>query len=130
MTSTASDGFCAFRARYSMQARGALRIEKNRQGQVGGGFRRGDRIERETGRGGQRFARAFQPGWAGRKQLQQRFGQGEKFRRQGLEHGGESLALLAGCDDAGIHLTVAAQLVAVVEAADFLGCGFRLITVQ
>ena len=68
--------------------------------------------------------------WARRKNLEERLGQGEGLGRESFEDGGEGFLLLGGRDDLGVGLAVAAEVVAVVEAADFLDGGFGLVAVE
>jgi hypothetical protein len=49
---------------------------------------------------------------------------------EGFQDGSESFFLLRRRDDSGVDLAVAAEVVAVVETADFFRCGFGLITLE
>ncbi len=70
------------------------------------------------------------PGGRGGRMREEGFGEGEGGGLERYEDGGEGFLLLVVGDDFGVGLVVAAELVAVVEAADFLDGGFGLIAVQ
>ena len=80
--------------------------------------------------GGEGFLGAGVAGWDGREDFEEGFGEGEGLGGEGFEDGGEGFLLLVGGDDGGIGLTVAAQVVAVVQAADDFDGGFRLVAVE
>ncbi len=101
------------------EARGASGVEEEGEGEVGGGLGGGDGVEGEAGVRGEGLACALEAGWARRKDLEERLGEGEGFGREGFEDGGEGFLLVGGGDDCGVGLAVAAEVVAVVEAADF-----------
>jgi hypothetical protein len=72
----------------------------------------------------------LRPGGARWEDLQEGFGKGEGFGFEGFEDGGEGFFLGFGGDDGGFELAVAAEVVAVVEAADLFGGGFGLVAFE
>ncbi len=112
------------------QAIGAFRIEDEREGEVGRGFGSSHGIKGEAGSGGEALLGAGQAGRAGRQVFENRVGQGEGGGREGFEDGVERRALVGGRNDLRKHLAIAADVVAIVESADFFRSGFSLIAME
>ena len=93
-------------------------------------FGGGDGVEGEAGVRGEGFAGALEAGGTGWKDLEERFGEREGFGGEGFENGGEGFFLFCGRDDCWVDLAVSAEVVAVVEAADFFRCGFGLVALE
>jgi hypothetical protein len=97
---------------------------------TGRGLGGGDGVKGEAGLGGERFLRAAEAGWSRRKDLEDCLRQREGFGREGFEDCGESFFLVGGRDDLRVGLAVAAQVVAVVEAADLFARSFSLVALK
>ncbi len=98
--------------------------------EVGCGFCGGDGVECQAGFRRERLARAGKSWRTGRKNLEERFGQGEGFRRESFEDGVEGFFLFGGRDDLRVGLVVAAEVVAIVKAADLFDGGFGLVAME
>lgn len=112
------------------EAGGAGGVEEDVEGEVGGGLRGGYGVKGQTGLGSEGLAG---PGQAGRTRghdFEEGFGKGESLGGEGFEDGGQGLFLIFRGDDLREGLAVAAERIAVVEAANFLDGGFGLVTME
>ena len=112
------------------ETRGAGRVDKESEREVGGRFGGGDGVEGEAGVRGEGFAGALEAWGTWWQDLEQRFWERQGFGREGFENSGEGLFLFCGRDDGGVDLAVAAEVVTVVEAADLFGRGFGLVALE
>ncbi len=80
--------------------------------------------------GGEGLAGAVILRWAGREEGEEGFGKGEDLGRECVENGGEGAVLGVGREEAGYEGAVAADGIAVVEAADGFGGSFGLVAVE
>ncbi len=112
------------------EAGGAGGLKEEGGGEVGRGFDGGEGVKGEAGVAGEGLAGVGVAGGTRGELGEEGVGQGQGFRGQGLEDGGEGLALLAGGDGAGDEGLVATDGVTVVDAADELGGGFGLVAVE
>ena len=112
------------------EAGGAGWLKEEGCGEVRGGFNGAERVKGEAGVSGEGLTGGGEAGGTRGELGEEAVGQGKSLRREGLEDGGEGLALLVRWDGAGDEGGVSTDGVAVVEAADELGGGFGLIAMK
>ena len=115
---------------YSMRREARAGSRRSVRVRSADGLGSGDGVEGEASVRGERLAGTREARGAGWKDLEERFRESQGFGRECFEDGSEGLFLVFRGDDFGDELAVAAEGVAIIEAADLLRCGFGLVAFE